>query len=245
MDDRPHERYDSDERRLLEGANEELWAGPLLDAMVDVAPEIIEAVGWHGVPDNAPTGWESRSSAMLALAALGLRATRTVAIVVRAGYGAEGFGNLRRVVEAAGHAVKVAKDESGEYAANWLIRRGNASSPSRAFGTEAEQRDIWKAMSGLVHANFADFANMSSEIDGDGRLLHRVGPRRVVAMDNATLWLAGRHLARVLAAALTIRPEAAQAAFLEAGTRLDQSEERAAAEVQAFTRERHINNRQH
>jgi len=231
MDDRPHERYDNDERRLLESANDELWAGPLLDAMVAVAPEILGALSWHGVPDDAPSGWESRMSAMLALGAIALRATRTVAIVVRAGYGAEGFGNLRRVVEAAGHAVKVAEDESGQYATNWLARRGNARSPRRAFGTEAEQRDVWNAMSGLVHANFADFANMSSEIDSDGRLLHRVGPRRVVAMDNATLWLAGRHLCRVLAAAVTIRPETPQAAFLEAATRLDQSEERAAAEI--------------
>jgi hypothetical protein len=29
---------------LEESANDELWAGPLLDAMVDVAPEVLGAV---------------------------------------------------------------------------------------------------------------------------------------------------------------------------------------------------------
>jgi hypothetical protein len=47
MDDRPNERYDNDERRLLESANDEFWAGPLLDAMVDVAPEVLGGVSWR------------------------------------------------------------------------------------------------------------------------------------------------------------------------------------------------------
>lgn len=43
MDDCPHhERYNKDERRLLQSANDELWAGPLLDAMADVAPKSSE-----------------------------------------------------------------------------------------------------------------------------------------------------------------------------------------------------------
>ncbi len=64
---------------------------------------------------------------MLALAAMALRATRTVALTVRAGYSAEALGGLRRLLEAAGHAQRVAEDASGQYAENWINGRGKAA----------------------------------------------------------------------------------------------------------------------
>lgn len=226
-----HRRYDRDERRLLDTAQQELWTSPLLDAVIDVAPDVLGALTWQRVPDEASPGWASRSTAMLGLAAMGLRATRIVALAVRSGYGPEGFGNLRRVLEAAGHSVNVANDESGQYAANWLAQRGRAGRPRTAFDNTPEQDAIWRLMSGLVHATFADFTNLSADIDADGRLIHRVGPQRAITVDNAALWLAGRQLGRILAAVLRLRPEAPQSAFLQAVSPLIAGEDRLASEL--------------
>lgn len=233
-----HDKYDRDERRLLDSAKTDLWADSLFDGIVDVAEEVFGSLDWKGVPAGAPAAWSNRSTAMLALGATGLRACRAAALQVRAGYGAEGFATLRRLVEAAGHAVNVAADDTGQYAANWLARRGDASSPRKAFGNEPEQQDMWKSMSGLVHVNFANFTNMASEFDDGGRLLHRVHPHRETTWDNAMLWYAGRQLARLLAAGLMLRPEASQERFLEAAGALAATEDRLAVELEALGAER-------
>lgn len=233
-----HRRYDRDERRLLDTAAAELWAGELFDRAVDVAEEALGALRWNGRPVSAPASWEHRSTAMLALGATALRAARSAALQVRAGYGPEGFATLRRVVEAAGHAVKIAADDTGQYAYNWLTRRGAASSPRRAFGSEREQQDLWTGMSGLVHVNFADFTNMVSELDAEGRLLHHVSPSRATTWDNAMLWYAGYQLGRVLAAALLLRPEASQEQLLDVAKAFASTEHRLADELDALTRDR-------
>ena len=90
-----------------------LWTSPLLDLAVDAAAPILDAASWRGVPDDSPPRWSERSTAILALGAIALRGTRTVALTVRAGYSAEALSDLRRLNEAAGHAREVALDVSG------------------------------------------------------------------------------------------------------------------------------------
>lgn len=103
-----HEQYNRDERRLVATAADELWTDALVDLIVDVAWPILEGASWRGVPEDAPPRWSERSTAMLSLAAIALRATRTAALTVRAGYAAEAQSHLRRLHEAAGHAGQVA-----------------------------------------------------------------------------------------------------------------------------------------
>ena len=132
-----HERYDADERRLLDSAASELWTDALLNAIVDVAPRIYEGASWAGgSPVDAPPRWAERSTAVLALASMALRTIRTLAMTVRSGYAPEALGDLRRLIEAAGHAQRVAEDTSGQYAENWLHGRGKAGKARAAFGSD-------------------------------------------------------------------------------------------------------------
>lgn len=126
-----HERYDRDEQRLVATASQELWTDALLDVIVDIAAPILESASWRGVPKHAAPLWSERSTAMLSLAAMGLRATRTCALTVRAGYAAEAQADLRRLHEAAGHARLVALD-------NRAVRRELA--PRAREGRETPRR---------------------------------------------------------------------------------------------------------
>jgi hypothetical protein len=144
---------------------------------------------------------------MLALVAMALRASRSVAITVRSGYGAEAFGGLiRRVHEASGHAAKVAADATGQYATNWMVGRGKAASPRSAFGTSDADDAVWTLMSRLSHATFTEFVNFSTFLDKDRRAIHHIGPRRMPVVDDLLLWLTARQLIRTFAAAMQIRP---------------------------------------
>jgi len=111
-----HDRYDRDERRLLDSAAAEIWTSDLLDAVIDVASPIMAASAWHGLPPDAPPRTMERYTAAGALTAMALRASRTTALTVRAGYAAEALADIRRLIEVAGHAQCVADDLAGQYA---------------------------------------------------------------------------------------------------------------------------------
>src|SRR4051794_31075475 len=120
MPDSMHERYDRDERQLTASAADELWTNEVFDAVVDVTAPILEASSWEGVPTDAPARTAERRTAAGALVAMALRASRTAALTIRAGYSAEALGAVRRLYEIAGHAQRVAEDPTGQYANNWL-----------------------------------------------------------------------------------------------------------------------------
>ena len=80
-----HERYDRDERRLLDTAGTEIPTDDLLDAVIDVASPIIAASAWESLPDDAPPRTTERYTAAGALTAMALRTARTTALTVRAG----------------------------------------------------------------------------------------------------------------------------------------------------------------
>lgn len=229
-----HERYDTDERRLVQTARDELWTSEVLDAAVDIAAPILAASAWDGLPADAPPRTAERYTAASALAAMALRATRTVSLTVRAGYGVDALAGVRRLFETAGQAQRVAEDPTGQYAENWLQGRGQADKPRTAFG-DPEHDPLWKMMSGQAHAQFDVHAHLSATLSGR-RLIHSVGPRRDAFWDNGLLWLAARQLIRVLACLLKVHPEIDQANFLLAAERVVHAEDRLAAELAAHER---------
>jgi|SRR5215218_999660 len=224
-----HERYDVDERRLVANASEALWTDGLIDIVIDSAMPILDGAQWNGVPEGAPPRWSERSTAILALAAMALRNTRTAALTVRAGYGPEARADLRRLREAAGHANEVASDESGQYAENWLHGRGKAGKPRAAFGSES--KDLWKLLSGHAHAEFRDYAHASADLDDGRRIVHHVGPRRDLLWDNVTLWLTARTLTSVLASVLKVHSRLDQDNFLRMATAVVAGEQRLEREL--------------
>jgi hypothetical protein len=224
MPESMHERYDRDERRLIDTAATEIATSDLLDAVIDVASPIIAASAWSALPDDVAPRTAERYTAAGALTAMALRATRTTALTVRAGYAAEALADVRRLIEIAGHAQRVADDTSGDYAANWLDRHGRAARPRVAFG-EPDADPMWKLMSGQAHAQFDVYAGMSTTFD-EGRLVHQVGPRRNPLWDSIWLWYATRQLVRALASLLKVHPHIDQADFLAVGERVVAAETR-------------------
>ena len=234
MPESMHERYDADERRLLDSAASELWTDALLNAIVDVAPRIYEGASWAGgSPVDAPPRWAERSTAVLALASMALRTIRTLAMTVRSGYAPEALGDLRRLIEAAGHAQRVAEDTSGQYAENWLHGRGKAGKARAAFGSDREDDPTWRLLSSQSHAEFASYASHSAELDDERRIIHLIGPHRDPFWDSIWLWMAARHFARVLACVLKVRPQVDDADFLAIAARLVAAETRIDAEMAA------------
>jgi len=224
-----HERYDRDERRLLDTAGTEIPTDDLLDAVIDVASPIIAASAWESLPDDAPPRTTERYTAAGALTAMALRTARTTALTVRAGYVAEALADVRRLFEIAGHAQSVAEDASGQYAANWLGRHGRAARPRAAFG-EPDSDPMWKLMSGQAHAQFDVYAGMSAKFD-EGRLVHQVGPQRDPLRDSIWLWYAARQLVRVLAGLLKVHPHIDQTDFLAVAERVVAAEEALVTEI--------------
>jgi hypothetical protein len=160
---------------------------------------------------------------------MALRASRTTALVIRAGYATEGFAAIRRLFELAGHAQRVAEDASGQYAENWLQGRGRASKPRVAFG-DPEDDPMWKLMSGQAHAEFHIYAHLSTTLD-EGRLVHSVGPHRDAFWDSIWIWLTTRQLTRVLAGLLKVHPHIDQSEFLAVAGRIVAAEKRIEAEI--------------
>lgn len=229
MPESMHERYDRDERRLVATAAEELWTDDLLDAITDVAAPILQASTWDGLPDDAPIRTSERYTASGALVAMALRASRIAALAIRAGYAAEALASIRRLIEAAGHAQRVADDHSGQYAENWIHGRGKADKPRVAFG-DPEDDQMWRLMSGQAHAQFDVHAHLSATLQ-DKRLVHSVGPHRDPFWDSVWLWFVARHLTRTLAGLLKVHPHIDQADFLKTAARLVEAEERILAEI--------------
>jgi len=226
-----HERYDRDERALIDTAGVQLWTDHLLDAVIDVASPIMAGSSWDGLPDGAQPRTAERYTASSALMAMGLRAARTIALTVRAGYAPESLAGTRRLFEIAGHAQRVADDETGQYADNWLRRRGNAAKPRAAFG-DPETDTMWKIMSGHAHAEFDAYARQSATLDG-ARVVHSIGPRRDGFWDDVALWFTARHLVRVLAAVLKVHPHIEQSDFLAVAGQVIEAEGRLEAEIAA------------
>lgn len=218
-----HQRFDRDERRLLDTAATEIPTGELLDALIDITPPILAASEWNSLPTDAPPRTTERYTAASALTAMALRATRVTALTVRAGYAAEALAGVRRLFEIAGHAQRVAEDASGQYAENWLTHHGQAARPRTAFGAP-DSDPLWRLMSGQAHAQFDVYARMSASFN-EGRLVHQIAPQRDSQWDRIWLLCTARQLVRVLAGLLKVHPEIEQTDFLTVAERVVAAED--------------------
>lgn len=211
-----HERYDRDERGLVLSAGHELWTDGLVDMAVDVSSPIFEAAQWRGIPEGKPALWVERATATNALSAIALRATRTVSLTIRAGYAPEALAGMRRLIEASGHAARVADDVSGgQYALNWLAGRGKSSKHRVAFGSERTDEPTWDLMSGQSHAVFAAYARFSARMGDDQVLIHSVGPHRDPFWDSIWMWVTARQFMGALACQLKGSPAYRPAKLLD------------------------------
>lgn len=227
-----HEAFDADERRLRDSAPSELWTDALVDRVMDVASPVLNAAAWDGLPAAAPRGWDKRSTAALALAAIALRSTRALTLLVRSGYAPEALPHLRRLMEAAGHAHRVASDVDGTYSLQWLEGRGKALSNRKAFGGDKRDKAIWELMSGQAHASFHGHALILARVD-DNRVLHHLNPARDARWDSLWLWVAARQLGRVLACVIKVHPNVEEENYLVVMGEVVQAEERIDAELAA------------
>lgn len=193
------ERADRDEERLYRSAAKELWTSPLVDIAVNACPAVFEQTIWSHLPAGQPESWRERATAANTLASMAVRNTRVTARQIRSGYGAEAHAGMRRMQEIAGRAARVARDESGQYAAEWLAGRGHSKKPRKAFGGDRENDRAWELMSGMSHANFREFVGFTAELEANGMLVNQVGPSRHVFLDSANLYLLARHLVVVVA----------------------------------------------
>lgn len=225
------ERYERDERRLSDQARAHLWSKPLVDDVVNVAAPILNDASWEGRPPEAAPGWPDRSTAALALAAIGLRTTRVIGLIVASGYSPEALPAVRRLFEAAGHAERVARDARGDYARNWLRGQGRPASNRRAYGGAPDDQVGWDLMSGQAHANFRGYASLLADLDDRNRVIHRVSPERDATWDNVWLWLTARQLGRILACVLKVHPQIDQSDYVRIMTAVARAEERVAAET--------------
>lgn len=224
-----------DEDRLRELASAHLPTIALIDRLIDAAGPIAKASAWSGLPVDALPRTAERYTAANAVLTMGLRSARAVQLLIASGYGREALSSVRRLLEVSGHAARIAEDSSGQYAANWLEGRGRADRPRSAFGPEQEHDVLWKLMSGQAHATFEIYARMGTRPEGE-RLMHMLNPARD-EMDDLWLILVGRHLSRVIASVLRVRPEIEQADFLGAAAALVQAEEEAAVAIEGRLRE--------
>lgn len=219
------ERLDRDEDRLYDTASADLWASPLVDMALDAALAIFAETTWAGVPDGHPASWAERATAATTLATMATRSTRVTARQIRSGYGPEAQAGMRRMQEIAGHARRVANDESGQYAAGWIKGGKHVPKPRRAYGSSQDQRG-WTLSSGMTHANFREFAGFTAKLQDDNTLINHLGPQRNVFLDNANLFLLARLHVTVIAGLLKVFPDVDSAAYLIAMQSIGDAEQR-------------------
>lgn len=93
-------------------------------------------------------------------------------------------------------------------------------------------------MSGLAHADFEHYVNLSATWDGECGLVHNIGPRRDPLWDNTVLWLAARQFIIVLACVLKVHAHLDDSDFLAAATQVVEAEDRLHDELEAAMRDR-------
>lgn len=227
-----HEAFDEDEARLRDSASNELWTNVLMDRVMDVASPLLNAATWDGLPAGTPRGWDKQSTAALALAAIAVRSTRALTLLVRSGYAPEALPHLRRLMEAAGHAQRVASDVDGTYSLDWIEGRGKSLSNRKAFGGDPREKAFWDLMSGQAHASFRGHARILASVDNN-RVAHRLNPARDARWDSVWLWMAARQLGRVLACVLKVHPDVDESDYLIIMSEVVQAEQRIDTELAA------------
>jgi hypothetical protein len=100
--------------------------------------------------DDPPPSYFMRS-AILLLAAIGLRTARACLLVIGAGYEPEAQALKRRLSEIHMRAEAIVTDPSGQHARSWLDGRG--PSTPRRLANQFGNLDVWDTYSASGHAD--------------------------------------------------------------------------------------------
>lgn len=174
-------RIERRERELRESAPTDL---PALALAEDATQVLIDAIGKVSIDpstDREPSGDELRLQALWFMAIIGARALRAAMAVIAVGYEDQAVGFQRLLDELHNRAQRVRKDESGEYAKEWLAGR------SLDKGAKLAGQDFWEFMSGPVHANVRAVLDWLAISKEDGSAAVVVGPERRPEVANPTL----------------------------------------------------------
>jgi hypothetical protein len=183
------------EEALRQTAEEELPALALADEVSELLAEVIQSITIDA-SEQDPDAKAQRTHALWFMAIIALRALRATMQALRTGYEDQAIGYQRLIDELHNRSQKLAEDESGEYARQWLQGRGLGK------GAKLAGQDFWEFMSGPVHANaraVLDWIAISQE-DGSTQIV--VGPERRPDVANpALVFMAseGRDIANLLA----------------------------------------------
>jgi hypothetical protein len=178
-------RYTPTEGAMRATVWSQLPAYALADAATEALLWVIERAGFEAHDEEGePPASFWRAKALLYLGVLAVRTTRAAMAVLANGYEAEAMTYKRTLMEVHSRARRVATDDSGSYAREWL--RGRAGKPARAVGSFSPD-DFWEMLSHSSHADHRAVENFLAISQPDGSTQLLTMPERRVDVSNATL----------------------------------------------------------
>jgi hypothetical protein len=157
--------------------------------------EVIQGISVDATEED-PKPKALRVHALWFMAIIAFRALRAAMQALRSGYEDQAVGYQRLVDELHNRAQRLVKDESGEYARQWLEGRGLGK------GAKLAGQDFWEFLSGPVHANARAVLDWIAVSHEDGSTQIVVGPERRPEVANPALVfmaMEGRDIANMLA----------------------------------------------
>jgi hypothetical protein len=183
------------EEKLRLSAEADLPTLVLADSVSRLLAEIIQDISIDASEKDQGSK-ALRIHALWFMAIIALRALRAAMQALRTGYEDQAVGYQRLIDELHNRAQQLVKDESGDYARQWLKGRGLGK------GARLAGQDFWEFMSGPVHANARAVLDWIAISQADGSTQIVVGPERRSEVANpALVFMAseGRDIALLLA----------------------------------------------
>ena len=180
-----------EEERLRARAPKELPALAVADTATRLLAYVLQHAGFDAPHADPPPASYWRAKALLYIGALAFRVARTSLTLVAMGYTPEALGFKRTLIELHSRAQKIERDQTGEYARQWL--EGRAGKPSKAV-SEFTPRDLWSNLSYSAHADHRQVEQFFAVSHDDGSTSVVVAPERIVARDDGTLTLVASEL---------------------------------------------------
>lgn len=171
---------DEAEEGLRQRAAEDL---PALELARKAGEFLALIIGRTPVPpsDGDQSPRERQHHAIWLMAIQAFRALRVAMNTIAIGYDDQAVGKVRLIFELHARAEKALKDESGEYARQWLAG-GSGGSGARLVGQE-----FWETLSGPPHATVRGTLDWTAISNEDGTTEIVLGPERRSDLSNSTL----------------------------------------------------------
>jgi hypothetical protein len=173
-------RIDEVEEDLRQRAAEDL---PALEAASKAGDRLALIIGGTPVPPVAgdQSARELQHHAIWLMAIQAFRALRVAMNTIAIGYEDQAVGKARLIFEVHARAEKVLKDQTGEYAREWLEGRRGGS------GARLVGQQFWETLSGPPHATVRGTLDWTAISNEDGSTEVVLGPERRSQLSNSTL----------------------------------------------------------